>query len=254
MRTAGNYELTGVDVRVFAWMRRRYCDSPPEGSDAFVKMARSLWRFYDDLRRDIAAAACVHEPIPYWHGVPLRDGDYLLPIDDDDIHGPEVGHIVEQALREKHVADVIWWRVAAIRWSRPVHYAPLCLWFGRDVPQTCGYALRYGFLKELPEIEKMLLRDDHVHVVSHCIRLGGKAVYIPRVGGLWSVTPASITAWKEFNGPPPWPTGREIIEVLRSNMPDWCRKFATEIGRILRRYAGYTRAKGAYPCQTSTPS
>lgn len=221
-------------VSVFAWLRRKYTDSFPIYQHEIDKI-RERWKNYDDMRRELYETAHKYEPLPYWDGGKLKDNDWVCPIDDDDIHAPYVDKLLREIDSD---VDCVWWDTASIRWVKPVFYTPLTTWFGRNVPNTCGYAYRYRLIKDLSQGMKDLLRDDHVHIVTHVVGLGKQVRYVNIIGGLYNVTPASLTMWREFKGPPPWPTEEEINLISLDKLPPWCVDFVQDVIGILRKYRG----------------
>lgn len=219
----------------YAWIRRT---GKYDGSDlatpeqaAAVRRAIERWPQYAEFRRKLAAAAQANEPLPIWNGEELPPDAWLCPIDDDDWHSPEVATICREAPPD---IDYIWWNIASIRWVRPTLIDPLWRHEGRLLPGTCGYAIRARALPDRDSQDFAFLRDDHIYSLAHAVRLGARVMHVPKVGGIWNVTPGSVSILVEFDGAPPRPSADEIAAITQAALPEWIRKGAEATAGLIR--------------------
>lgn len=222
-------------AEILAWIRRSGAYDgtglPDPADAAAVKSALAVWPDYHTFRSRLSVIARTVEPLPAWDGRPLRPNTWLCPIDDDDWHSPDV-----YAILSRVPSDVafVWWDVAALRWVPPAAYDPRWLHHGRLVPGTCGYAVRAGALPQPDTLDFALLRDDHVYAIAHAVRLNLRPIHIPAVGGVWNVTPASVSILREFAGRPPHPSPDDVKAVLSSPLPHWVRPGAAATAQLIQ--------------------
>ena len=227
-----------TDTLIYSWVRRTGSytgeELPTPDMQNAVKEALKSFKKYAEFRKKLCDIARSFAPFLVCTGDDIPDSGWVCPIDDDDWHSPNIESVL---LGQPKDVDVVWWNISSIRWVKPAFFDPLWMFSSRNVPGTCSYAFRCRIFKNISETDFKLLRDDHVFVPIHATRLGLKVVHTPLVGGVWNVTPLSVSILQEFGNRVPTAEEIDIDRILQwPNIPDWIARGIGPISTLIKEY------------------
>ncbi len=184
----------------------------------------------DIFRTDLRPIIHSLQPLVGFQGQSLRDDDWLCPYALESWHCPWLFSIFHLHADE---ADVLWWNTSYVQLVGDPDYIPIWKYEDCVYPGVCGYAIRYGALRLLPEFEQRCLLHNYRHSVINAARLNLKVRYVDTIGGVMVLTPLS---WLAARKSPTLETtvvatSREALFPVVASLPDW---IYTGVVRIIR--------------------
>lgn len=200
-------------MAVYIYLRRDLYE-PTEGElvDAVLQWNKAFtidWMSYRLGMKEIATSAWRLPVVRDISG--LADDDYVLPIDDDDWHHPDV----ESFLADKH-QDVIWWEsvVNFVMRQAGVWNEHVVTTHSMRYPASSGYALRVSVLRNNPNSSTLL--GGH-HMVAKLVDMSRLTMLkTERQLAVYTRHPGSILSLRL-----PWRNIRQLIPRSYIDAPEW---------------------------------